>query len=263
MENNKSFGSYLLRNVGGAFVLLVLIIVVSSLMLRVLTKHNSVIEVPDITGMQLDKAISTVSAQGFRVNVVDSVYIRRMAKGSVYTQNPQAGSKVKRGRRLSLTINAVSPKKVAMPNLVGYSLRQAKAEIGSKGLLLGRLVYVDDIATNNVLRQQYKKKDIAPGTMIESGSVVDIVLGLNKSDSNTIIPEVVGMKYRMAEDALHENSLNINRAVFDRTVRTYADTLNAVVYRQSPDLGGISVLKGTGVYLYLSLDTDRVPKSNN
>ena len=186
-----------------------------------------------------------------------------MAKGSVYTQNPQAGSKVKRGRRLSLTINAVSPKKVVMPNLVGYSLRQAKAEIGSKGLLLGRLVYVDDIATNNVLRQQYKKKDIAPGTMIESGSVVDIVLGLNKSDSNTIIPEVVGMKYRMAEDALHENSLNINRAVFDRTVRTYADTLNAVVYRQSPDLGGISVLKGTGVYLYLSLDTDRVPKSNN
>ena len=38
-----------------------------------------------------------------------------------------------------------------MPNLVGLSMRQAIAELQSRGLVLGKLVYVEDLATTNVL----------------------------------------------------------------------------------------------------------------
>ena len=78
-----------------------------------------------------------------------------------------------------LTINATVPKKVTMPNLVGYSMRQAKAELSSRGLNLGKLIYVDDIATNNVLKQQQRGKDVRPGSSVESGSDIDLVVGLN------------------------------------------------------------------------------------
>ena len=57
----------------------------------------------------------------------------------------------------------MNAKKVSMPNLVGYSMRQAKAELNSRGLSLGKLIYVSDIATNNVLKQIYRNREIRPG----------------------------------------------------------------------------------------------------
>ena len=52
-----------------------------------------------------------------------------MKRGAVFSQNPKPGSEVKKGRKVSLTINSVLPKKVTMPSLVGFSMRQAKAEL--------------------------------------------------------------------------------------------------------------------------------------
>jgi len=179
-----------------------------------------------------------------------------MEKGAVYRQNPKAGSQVKSGRRVMLTINAIVPKKVSMPNLVGYSMRQAKADLTSRGLSLGKLIYVDDMATNNVLKQLYRNREIKSGTMIESGSSIDLVVGLNSIGSETYIPDVTGMKYIRAVDAIHDNSLNIRKLVFDDSVKDYNDSLNATVYRQAPTASSGSIVMGSEVTLYLSLDNN-------
>ena len=177
-----------------------------------------------------------------------------MGRGMVYSQNPKAGSSVKKGRRILLTINSVNPKKVQMPNLVGYSMRQAKAELLSRGLGLGKLMYVSDMATNNVLRQMYRGREIEPGTMIESGSDINLIVGLNPDDNQTYIPDVVGMKYMRAVDAIHDNSLNIKALRFDKTVKSYADSLDATVYRQGPSASSEPILIGSEITLYLSTD---------
>ena len=159
-----------------------------------------------------------------------------------------------------LTINATVPKKVTMPNLVGYSMRQAKAELSSRGLNLGKLVYVDDIATNNVLKQQQRGRDVRPGSSVESGSDIDLVVGLNGSDNRTYVPNVRGMKYIRAVDVIHENSLNISSLIFDESVRNYNDSINSVVYRQSPGASSAPSLMGSSVSLYLTVDPERIPK---
>ena len=153
-----------------------------------------------------------------------------------------------------LTINAMNAKKISMPNLVGYSMRQAKAELNSRGLALGKLIYVNDIATNNVLRQFYRNREIRPGRMIETGSEIDLQVGLNPSDNVTYVPNVKGMKYLRAVDAIHDNSLNIGRIVFDKTVKNYTDSLNAVVYKQTPAASKSPPLMGSDVTINLSLD---------
>ena len=151
-------------------------------------------------------------------------------------QNPAPGSKLKEGRRISLTINALNSKKVTMPNLVGLSMRQAMAELQSRGLVLGKLVYVEDMATNNVIRQLRGNKEIAPGKSVETETVIDLVVGLNPdTDASTYIPDVVGKRYLTAVDAVHKQSLNIRILKFDDSVRSYDDSLNAVVYRQAPE----------------------------
>jgi beta-lactam-binding protein with PASTA domain len=188
------------------------------------------------------------------------VFVRKMRKGAVYRQNPAPGAKVKNGRRIMLTINAVNAKKVTMPDLVGYSMRQAKAELLSRGLVLGRLIYVQDIATNNVLRQLYDNHEIAPGVLVESESVIDLVVGLNSSDNVTYVPDVTGLKNLSARDAVQGNSLNIRTMKFDDTVKDYDDSLNAVVYRQEPShLDSLPKRMGDSMVLYLTLDHTKVP----
>ena len=143
-----------------------------------------------------------------------------------------------------------------MPNLIHVSLRQAKAELAAKGLVLGKLVYVSDIATNNVLRQQFRGRDVEPGKQLYTGSVIDLVLGLNGSDAMTYVPNLNGFKYLSAIDAIQDNSLNVNAVVFDKSVRSYSDSLAAKVYSQRPGATGSPVVMGTAVTIYLKLDAD-------
>lgn len=259
MSIRKFLFNRITANVFAGIVLIFALILGTRVMLDKVTRHNHEITVPDLTNMSLDEAAKVVSANRMKLEVIDSVYVRRMGKGLIYRQNPKAGSKVKEGRRILLTINAVNAKKVMMPNLIGYSMRQAKAEILSKGLQIGRLEYVSDIATNNVLKQLHDGAGIAPGTMVESESRIDLVLGLNNDDCVTYAPVVTGMKFRNAVEAIHDNSLNVKDIVFDETVTDYSDSLNAVVYRQDPDYGETPLLMGMDISLYLTTDISKVP----
>lgn len=248
------FGNWIVRNLLWALIALLVLIFGSYWGLGILTHHGQELSVPDLTNMKVHEAKYTAEVEGLKVLVVDSVYIRRMGRGLVYSQNPKPGSKVKKGRKIRLTINSVNPKKVQMPNLVGYSMRQAKAELLSRGLAVGKLIYVSDMATNNVLRQLYKDREIQSGTLVESGTAIDLMVGLNPEDNQTYVPNVIGLKYLRAEDVVHDNSLNIKKLNFDESVKNYSDSLDAVVYRQTPDGSKAPILIGSDVTLYLSVD---------
>ena len=259
-EKTNTNKFWVLKNLAGAVLFFVALAVVANVLLGIFTHHGKVIQVPDMIGLSVREADHVADTAGVRIDVVDSIYVRGMAKGAVYKQNPAAGSNVKKGRRIMLTINATQPKRITMPNLVGYSMRQAKAELSSRGLNLGRLIYVDDIATNNVLKQQQNGRDVRPGSSVESGSDIDLVVGLNGSDNRTYIPNVMGMKYIRAVDVVHENSLNVGNLVFDASVRNYNDTINSVIYRQSPGASQAPTQMGSSVSLYLTVDPERIPK---
>ena len=254
---SKFLHNWIVKNLLLALVIFVALIAGAIILLRVVTKHNHEIVVPDFTNMSVAQAAAMAQEHEMRIQVTDSVYVKRMERGDVYRQNPKAGSHVKKGRRILLTINAVTPKSVTMPNLVGYSMRQAKAELLSRGLHLVRLIYVNDIATNNVLKQIMSDKEIMPGVQVESESVIDLVVGLNPADDRTVVPYIVGSRYLNAVDAVHDRYLNIRSLNFDKTVKDYSDSLNAMVYRQSPEEE--ECLMGTGVTLYLTLDKNKVP----
>jgi len=255
----KFFSNWIVKNIVLAVLAVLLFIFLCNFLLARLTNHNQVIVVPDLTNMTVVEAKRAAGNSGLKINVADSVFVRRMKKGAVYTQNPKPGSLVKKNRRIHLTINAMNAKKVSMPNLVGYSMRQAKAALQSRGLNLGKLIYVDDIATNNVLKQLYNNRQIQPGKQIESGSDIDLVVGLNSDDRVTYVPDVVGMKYMRSVDAVHDNSLNIKQLIFSKKIKSYSDSLNAVVTKQTPVASQAPVLMGSEVTLYLAPDPKQTP----
>jgi len=250
--------NWVVKNLIWAAVYVIGLVLVASIVLSVVTEHKKVIEVPDFNNMSIAQAEQTAALKEVRIEITDSIYAPRRAKGAVVAQNPRPGQSVKRGRRIMLTTNAVMPKMVTMPDLVGLSMRQAKAELLSRGLYLGRLIYVTDMATNNVLRQLYKNREILPGTQIKSESELDLVVGLSSVDFTTNVPDVVGMKYLRAVDVIHDYSLNIERLRFDSTVKTYDDSLNAVVFTQSPLGNDAACHIGSEVSLSLTIDPEKV-----
>lgn len=259
-EKKGFFSNWIVRNLLIAFVLVALMIVAAVIFLNVVTKHNQELIVPDFSNMTVAEAEAAATQAGMRVEVTDSVFAKRMRKGAVRDQNPAPGSKVKEGRRITLTINALNAKKVTMPDLVGLSMRQALAELQSRGLVLGKLIYVEDMATNNVLRQLKGNREINPGQTIETDTVIDLVVGLNpETDASTYVPDVVGKKYMTALDAVRKQSLNIRFLRFDDTVKDYDDSLNAVVYKQSPEPSPDPVSLGNDMSLYLTLNPERIP----
>lgn len=261
MEEKKnksavSFPQWAARNLIAIAALILVVLVASSIFLKAVTHHGRVITVPDLTNMSVSEARSIASSKDLKIEVTDSVYIRRMGRGMVYSQNPKEGSSVKKGRRILLTINSVTPKQTQVPNLVGYSMRQAKAELLSRGLNLGKLVYVDDIATNNVLKQTYRNREIKPGTLVDSGTEIDLVVGLNSEENQTFVPNLLGLKYMRAVDVVHDSQLNVSKLVFDKSVKNYGDSLDAVVYRQSPSPSNASILMGSEVTIYLRNESE-------
>ncbi len=229
--------------------------------LNVITRHNQELDVPSFAGMSIEEAQVIADANTFRLEITDSVHIPRMTPGAIYKQNPTEGSKVKKNRRILLTINAKSPKMVKMPSLVGYSLRQAQSELASSQLKVGKLIYTPDLATNNVLRQLHKGKEIEPGVELPGESVIDLELGQNEADSLTFLPNLLGKPYSIIKDYLIDNSLNLGKVYFDSTVLTFQDSLAAFAYRQEPGLMGAdtSVFMGTSVNVYFSLDKTLIP----
>ena len=243
-----------------AVCLVLALVIGANALLRCVTQHGRELIVPDFTNMTYEEAKLVAENAGVRVVVNDSVYVRQMRKGAVYNQTPKAGASVKHGRRILLTTNTRQPKEIAMPSLVGLSMYMAKAELATKGLNLGRLIYQEDIATNNVLGQKYKGREIEAGAMILSGSTIDLVVGLNPNETQGYVPNLVGKKFARAIETIHDNSYNVGKVKFDSSVKTYADTLNAVVYQQRPGADRTAYTIGREISIELSVDPDKISK---
>lgn len=254
----KKNSSWIVKNLAGAAVFMVALAVLASVGLSLITRHGKTVTTPDFTNLSVKQAEQVAQEGQVKVKVVDSVFVRRLPGGVVYRQQPKAGSTVKKGRSVFLTINSIVPRKVVMPNLFGYSVTEARAELQNRGLNLGKLTYVKDIATNTVLGQYCEGKEVKTGDLVVNGSTINLKVGVSGEDNVTVVPRLIGMKYVPAVDVLHDHFLNVGRARFDKEVKTYTDSLNAVIYKQ--DAMGEELSLGSAITLYLTLDMSKVPE---
>lgn len=229
--------------------------------LRIYTRHNQSFPIPDFRGKSVAGLMQQAGKEHLRVEVWDSVYIFNRPPGSVIDQNPEPGTHVKKNRRVFITINATNPVKVDVPNIVGFTIRQAKAILEQQGLEVGELSFKPDLGVNNVLEQRYEGKSIAPGTLIPKNSRVDLVLGRGMYDERTGLPLLIGLKLSDARNRIVEASLNIGKIRFDETIIDFKDSLDARVYSQYPAYTEPNTIGfGTKVDIWLTLNQSRIPK---
>ncbi|MGH2553370.1 MAG: PASTA domain-containing protein, partial [Chitinophagaceae bacterium] len=96
------------------------------LSLNWLTNHGRSATVPNVAGKSYEEARSLLRKAGFVVKIQDSIYIDTVKSLSVIKQFPEADEIVKSNRTVFLIVSRAVPPIVEMPNLVGYSYRNAE-----------------------------------------------------------------------------------------------------------------------------------------
>ena len=79
------------------------------------------------------------------------------------------------------------------PDVFDLTLRQAVSKLEKNGLLVGKLEYRPDIATNKVLDFKVNGISIDIGQELYHGTTIDLIVGQGLGDEKVIIPNLVGL----------------------------------------------------------------------
>jgi beta-lactam-binding protein with PASTA domain len=249
-----------LKNLGFAVIIVVGIVMMLLIWMNFYTRHGQARPVPDFFGLTIEQTAKLAKKSRLRYQVIDSIYTTGVPLGCIAEQNPKPGFKVKKWRNIILTINAFHPEMVAMPNLVDLPKRQAIALIESSGLEIGLLKYRPDLSIDVVIDQLYNGKKVPEGDSLQKGSVIDLVLGKGLSNQRTPVPNLIGMNLDPSKNKILGSSLNLGTYIYDNTILSGEDTLNAFVYKQNPEFKDDASLQlGSAIYLWLTVDSAKLP----
>ncbi len=251
---SKLFLKHLAIAVGVTLVLLYLIVFI----LRIYTDHGNSYPTPDLKGMSPHEAEMACDQSDFKLQIVDSLFVKGATPGTIVGQVPVAGTMVKKNRTLFATLCTMAPEQIAMPKLTDVAYRQALNMIESSGLELGNIIYRPSEYTSLVLEQMAFGSPITPGTLIAKGTRIDLVVGQTFSGELMDVPNLVGESYLQAKLILEAAILNTGAIIYDDSFVSQDDTLNAVIWKQRPEAGaGASIQQGQSIDIWLTVDQSK------
>jgi beta-lactam-binding protein with PASTA domain len=236
-------------------LVMVLCLFLLYLLLDPLTRHGKSRTVPNVTGKTYEDAKKILRSNGFDIEVQDSVYVDSARRGSVLRQIPEGDAVVKISRTVYLTVNRYVPPKVEMPNLTGFSYRNAELQLKNMGLRVGDTTFKPDFAKHSVLEQWHEGSPVAAGTKIQQGSVIDLVLGDGVGNTEFAVPDLIGKTFGEAKGLLEANGLSVGSVL----APGITDTMSAYIVNQNPrrfdDEGRkLKIRSGQTMDVWLSLD---------
>ena len=142
------------------------------------TTQSKRVEVPALINMKESEAETALVNAGLKV---EKVYASSdtVKSGYVIKQNPTAGTEVDLGFTITITISR-GMSQVKVPLLTGLSQKAAKEQLNNVGLNLGEVTsdYNGSVGIGEVFRQGTE-----PGTMVDRGTYIDVVISLGDSVS--------------------------------------------------------------------------------
>lgn len=163
------------------------------------TNHGETITVPKLEGMSLKEMEKFLDSKNLDYEINDSTYRAGIKPLTVLNQHPAPGSKVKKNRRIYITIASATPPNVKMPKLVDQSLRSAEMVLKGYDLVLDSIHYVSSPHANLVLKQMIGRKEILTNTLIPKGTKITLIVGNGTGNEEVELPNLVGMSMDEAE----------------------------------------------------------------
>ena len=102
--------------------------------LKIYTRHDEAILIPDLKGKSDAEARAILEDMGLEMVVTDSLFLPEAAPGTVRDQNPKAGSAVKGGRIIFISIFKKTPPMVPINVKEGDHVQIASLRLSNKGI---------------------------------------------------------------------------------------------------------------------------------
>ena len=211
------------------------IFLLSALIYGLVGYSSGDIAVPDVKGKTLVEAEAILKDNNLDFTLKEE-FDAKVPTGTVIKQSPGAGSHVKAGRKIQLTVSKGAEPGV-VPDLKGKNLAEATEMLHAAKLAVGKVTvqYKEGAAQGAVLSQ-----DIEAGKKVAAGTKVDLVVNISKG------PDLKGLTLSDARERLSSMGLMVG------SVTTKEDSApKGTVIGAEPEFGKV-LSEGSVVTLIVS-----------
>ena len=215
------------------------IFLLSALIYGLVEYSSGDIAVPDVKGKTLVEAEAILKDNNLDFTLKEE-FDAKVPTGTVIKQSPGAGSHVKAGRKIQLTVSKGAEPGV-VPDLKGKNLAEATEMLHAAKLAVGKVTvqYKEGAAQGAVLSQ-----DIEAGKKVAAGTKVDLVVNISKGQS--VVPDLKGLTLSDARERLSSMGLMVG------SVTTKEDSApKGTVIGAEPEFGKV-LSEGSVVTLIVS-----------
>ena len=212
---------------------------------------GTTLDVPSVVGLPYGQAEAALTAQGFKVERVDDTTQVNTPPDQILSQNPEAGSKLKKGGTITLT---VSSNTLTVPDVANQPKEQATAKLKTAGFT-PVIVQVDStLAPGTVV-----STDPGAGAQIpksaagQAGPAVTVNVA---REPNVAVPDVTGQDVFAANNALSAAGFVV------QAVPTPSATVPKGLIIGTNPAAGTQVPKGSTVQVLVSTGPELVDIPN-
>jgi serine/threonine-protein kinase len=224
-----------------ATVLLIIGAVVAFLALSGGSTEAPTVAVPDVTNQVLEDAVTTLKNLGFEVVPV-AEETTTVDTNVVWKQVPLPGEEIKEGETVTIVYNP-SNAPMAVPNLTGMTIDQARAALLNLGLTIGVITPQNDpTAPADTIIASVPKA----GEQVLGGATIDLTV--SQGSGVVQIPNVQGQTSQAARSVLEGEPYKFLITVVEEASATVE---SGRVTRTSPTIGA-DTTKGASVTIYVS-----------
>lgn len=204
---------------------------------------GGIVQVPDVVGMPLAEARMVLDTTGLQFEP-GGTHASKLPPNTVLSQNPDANSIVKHGRRVYLVLSG-GAEKVQVPNLIGHTQREAQFMLERVGFKVGQ---IGNDSSSEYPQNVVMTQSVKPGSMLATGTPISMVVSSGPVEAGEVsVPNLVGRPLSEAQRLILNSNLVLGKISFQPSKKLVPNT----VLEQYPRAKDI-VPRGTAVNLYVS-----------
>jgi beta-lactam-binding protein with PASTA domain len=191
----------------GVFIggMIVLLLFVDGMFMPIYTRQSSEVEVPKVIDLSLQAAEAQIKEADLKAVVGSEEFDSKRPKGTVILQIPEGGSMVKSGRRVTLTVSKGSAS-ATIPDLEGFTLREATMMLERQGLAAGQIIWnADPDLPDGVVISSVP----AAGTVMRLNAEIQLIVNRIETEMVVRVPNFVGLDLDEARSLAQDNYLLI------------------------------------------------------
>jgi beta-lactam-binding protein with PASTA domain len=171
-------------------LLFLILFFLSAIIFSQVLLRSEVVSVPDLVGKTVTQARADLAKKDLSLALKGTESSDRVERGLIIRQDPAAGSRIRTTTPVQVLTSSGSGV-VTVPDLVGKPLDEALTLLQAAGLIRGKMtqVHTPRLPAGRLLAQKP-----GPGTVVERGFPVGLLLSQGGLDARYVMPDLIGRR---------------------------------------------------------------------